>query len=169
MTMCKNTTILPFKKLWTIVPSEISEWLYKCEKTPQNPVWHKEGNVLIHTKIVYERARQSGNLDYALAALFHDLGKADVTHLNKRGTWGAYGHEFISARLVIKYQDWISRQGGNVELIHDMVINHMKAKMLSDMRPTKQEIFRNLPNYKQIMDFSQFDIMKNLTKEELSL
>ena len=162
-------TILPFKKLIQIAPQEIQDWLWKCERTPQSPLWHPEGNVLIHTKIVYERAKKSGNLDYALAALFHDLGKADATHLNKRGSWGAYGHEFISARLVIKYQDWISRQGGNVDLIHDLVINHMKAKMLDEMRPSKQEIFRNLPNYEQIMEFSQFDIMKNLTKEELSL
>ena len=168
--------ILEFDKLVSIAPLELQEWFDRCEKTPQTKTWHPEGpnkkvphNCLIHTKIVYERARQSGNIDYALAGLFHDLGKADSTHLNKKGTYSAYGHEFISARLVIKYQDWISSQGGDANLIHDIVINHMKVKLMSDMRKTKQEEFRKKPNFEHILKFSEFDNMQNLTKEELSL
>jgi hypothetical protein len=160
--------ILLFDKISKIVPEEIRHLLEKCEQTPQSKTWHPEGDVLIHTKIVYERARKSGNLDYALAALFHDLGKTETTRLNKRGSWGSYGHEFVSARLVIKYQDWISRQGGDVDLIHDIVINHMKVKMMGEMRQSKQEEIKKKPNFNKIKEFSEFDNMRTLTPEELS-
>jgi len=158
-----------FDKLYSLAPKEIQEWVDRCEKTPQSKTWHPEGNVLIHMKIVYERARKSGNLDYALAAFFHDLGKADTTKLNKRGSWGSYGHEFVSARLVIKYQDWIARQGGDVDTIHGIVIGHMKIKMMGEMRPSKREDFKKNPYYEQLNVFTEFDNMRTLTPEELSL
>jgi hypothetical protein len=161
--------ISTFEKISKIVPEEIRHLLEKCEQTPQSKTWHPEGDVLIHTKIVYDRARKSGDLDFALAALFHDLGKTETTRLNKRGSWGSYGHEFVSARLVIKYQDWISRQGGNVDLIHDIVIGHMKVKMMGEMRQSKQEEFKKKPNFNKIKEFSEFDNMRTLTPEELSL
>jgi CRISPR/Cas system-associated endonuclease Cas3-HD len=161
--------ILSFEKISKIVPEEIRHLLEKCEKTPQSKTWHPEGDVLIHTRIVYERAKKSGDLNFAIAALFHDLGKTETTRLNKRGSWGSYGHEFVSARLVIKYQDWISRQGGNVDLIHDIVINHMKVKMMGEMRQSKQEEIKKKPNFNKIKEFSEFDNMRTLTPEELSL
>jgi CRISPR/Cas system-associated endonuclease Cas3-HD len=161
--------ILSFEKISKIVPEEIRHLLEKCEKTPQSKTWHPEGDVLIHTRIVYERAKKSGDLNFAIAALFHDLGKTETTRLNKRGSWGSYGHEFVSARLVIKYQDWISRQGGNVDLIHDIVINHMKVKMMGEMRQSKQEELKKKPNFNKIKEFSEFDNMRTLTPEELSL
>ncbi len=168
--------ILDFDKLVSIAPSEIQEWLNRCANTPQTKTWHPEGpnekvphNVLIHTRIVYNRAQKSGNLDYAIAALFHDLGKTESTRINKKGSWGSYGHEYVSARLVIKYQDWISRQGGDADLIHDIVINHMKVKMIGEMRQSKQEEFKKRSNYEKIKEFSEFDNMKTLTPEELSL
>jgi len=161
--------ILSFDKIIKIVPEEIKSLLEKCEQTPQSKTWHPEGNVLIHIRIVYERARKSGNLDYALAALFHDLGKAETTRLNKRGSWGSYGHEFVSARLVLKYQDWISRQGGDVDKIHGIVIGHMKIKMMGEMRPSKREEFKKNLYYDELNEFTEFDNMRTLTPEELSL
>ena len=163
------TTILTFDKLLSCAPRELREWFDRCEKTPQSKTWHPEGNVLIHVKIVYNRARESGNLDYALAAFFHDLGKAETTRLNKRGTWGAYGHEYVSARLVIKFQDWISRQGGDVDKIHALVLGHMKIKLMHEMRPTKREEFMKNPYFDELNDFSKFDNMSTLTPEELNL
>jgi poly(A) polymerase len=160
--------ILSFEKISKIVPEEIRNLLEKCEKTPQSKTWHPEGNVLIHTRIVYERARKSGDLDFSLSALFHDLGKTETTRLNKRGTWSAYGHEFVSARLVAKYKDWIFRQGGNADLIYDIVIGHMKVKLMGEMKQSKQEEFKKKPNYEKIKEFSEFDNMRTLTPEELS-
>ncbi len=161
--------ILSFDEIIKIVPEEIKNLLEKCEQTPQSKTWHPEGNVLIHIRIVYERARKSGDLNYALAALFHDLGKVETTRPNKRGSWGSYGHEFVSARLVLKYQDWISHQGGDVDRVHGIVLGHMKIKMMGEMRPSKREEFKKNPYYDDLNEFTEFDNMRTLTPEELSL
>ena len=61
------------------------EPLYDC---PQDPEWHPEGNVWIHTLMVIDKARQlNGDLDRArlatvmLGAVCHDLGKPATTAL----------------------------------------------------------------------------------------
>jgi len=64
--------------------------LRAMEQTPQNPVWHGEGDVLTHTKLVCERLcemdafRALGESDrvvLSLAALLHDIGKPRTTKL----------------------------------------------------------------------------------------
>jgi len=160
---------MDFFKFIETAPEEIKGYLEKCRKTPQSPTWHPEGDVLKHTKIVFSRAAKTGDINYMFAAIFHDLGKTESTKLNKKGSWSSYGHEFISARLVIKHKDWISSQGADADLVHDIVISHMKIKMMDEMRKTKQEEFKTKPNYEKIREFSSFDNMKTLTPEELSL
>jgi tRNA nucleotidyltransferase (CCA-adding enzyme) len=61
------------------------EQLYDC---PQDPEWHPEGNVWIHTLMVIDKARQlNGDLDrprlatVMLGAVCHDLGKPATTAL----------------------------------------------------------------------------------------
>jgi tRNA nucleotidyltransferase (CCA-adding enzyme) len=59
------------------------EPLYEC---PQDPEWHPEGNVWVHTLMVIDKARQlNGDLDrprlatVMLGAVCHDLGKPATT------------------------------------------------------------------------------------------
>lgn len=66
---------------------------------PQDPDWHPEGDVFVHTGLVLDRARELINdLDYPrqvtvmLAALFHDLGKPATTEFLE-GHWRSRGHE----------------------------------------------------------------------------
>jgi len=70
--------------------------LYEC---PQDPEWHPEGNVWIHTLMVIDEARKrNGDLDRArlatvmLAAVCHDLGKPATTALID-GRVRSPGHE----------------------------------------------------------------------------
>ena len=66
---------------------------------PQDPEWHPEGDVFVHTKLVIDRARELiDNLSYArqvtvmLAALAHDFGKPPTTQFLE-GRWRSRGHE----------------------------------------------------------------------------
>lgn len=165
------TKIPTFDEIFLEVPDQIRDLLVKCGKTPQSPKWHIEGDVLTHTKIVYNRARKIGNLDLTIAALFHDLGKVETTKPSKntKGSWNSYGHEFISARLVIKYQKWIRSIGGDLFKIHEIVKLHMRIKLMDEMRPHKQEALRLNRFYEDLLIFTDCDNMKTLSKEELTL
>jgi tRNA nucleotidyltransferase (CCA-adding enzyme) len=66
---------------------------------PQDPEWHPEGDVFVHTRLVLDRARELiEDLPYAkqvtvmLAALAHDFGKPSTTEFLE-GRWRSRGHE----------------------------------------------------------------------------
>jgi tRNA nucleotidyltransferase (CCA-adding enzyme) len=66
---------------------------------PQDPEWHPEGDVFVHTKLVVDRAREMiDDLDYPrqvtimLAALAHDFGKPATTAFVD-GRLRSRGHE----------------------------------------------------------------------------
>ena len=66
---------------------------------PQDPVWHPEGDVFIHTQLVMDRARELiDDLPYPkqitvmLAAVAHDFGKPGTTEFIE-DHWRSRGHE----------------------------------------------------------------------------
>ena len=66
---------------------------------PQDPEWHPEGDVFVHTSLVIDRARELiDELSYPrqvtvmLAALAHDFGKPATTQFLE-GRWRSRGHE----------------------------------------------------------------------------
>ena len=112
---------LPAERIWgemeklllrSARPSVGLDWLHKLGATaklfpeiqsligvPQDPEWHPEGDVFVHTKLVIDRARELiDDLSYArqltvmLAALAHDFGKPATTEFLE-GRWRSRGHE----------------------------------------------------------------------------
>ena len=112
---------LPSERIWGELeklllraarPSIGFEWLHRLgaiEKlfpeiqsligVPQDPEWHPEGDVFVHTKLVVDRARELiEDLSYPrrvtvmLAALAHDFGKPATTEFLE-GRWRSRGHE----------------------------------------------------------------------------
>ena len=66
---------------------------------PQDPEWHPEGDVFVHTQLAIDRARELiDDLPYPrqvtvmLAALAHDFGKPATTEFLE-GRWRSRGHE----------------------------------------------------------------------------
>ena len=119
--------------------------LEKCE---QSPVWHREGNALIHTKNVvaamhhliqeFDCRTYHGDLDILVgpedakllmtAALFHDIGKIVTTEF-KKGAWHAYGHEVESEKItrsVLWDEDFDAR-----EAVCALVALHMEPLNLT--------------------------------------
>ena len=165
----KIVEIPTFNELYDLAPTEIKDYIDRCERTPQSPDWHPEGDVKNHIKIVYNRARKTGDINLALAAFFHDLGKADVTKpsTSTPGSWSAHGHERVSARLVDKYANWIEELGGNSDEVYDIVKQHMRIKQYNVMRPHKRKAMEEDPLFPKYQQFTQFDDMQTLTQDEL--
>lgn len=163
-----NIEIPTFDELYALAPEELKDYIDRCEEAQQSPEWHPEGNTLIHIKLVYDRARESGDINLALAAFFHDLGKADTTALNKKGTWSAHGHEGVSRKLARKYSDWIEEMGGDPEEVAEVVGQHMRIQQFPNMRTSKQEQMRQNRFFDKFQQFTKFDDMKSLTDDELN-
>src|SRR5689334_16169752 len=121
--LCRRIDLsdLPAERIWGELeklllhaqrPSIGFEWLRKLgaiEKlfpeiqsligVPQDPEWHPEGDVFVHTKLAVDRARELiDDLSYPrqvtvmLASLAHDFGKPATTEFLE-GRWRSRGHE----------------------------------------------------------------------------
>jgi hypothetical protein len=77
----------------------------KMEKTPQNPVYHGEGNVLSHVKLVcenlvnldeYKKASYTDKFILFTSALLHDVGKIKRTKIDEDNIVSS-GHSFYGS------------------------------------------------------------------------
>jgi tRNA nucleotidyltransferase (CCA-adding enzyme) len=83
---------------WNMLP-QVAPELIPLAGTPQDPEWHPEGDVWVHTLLAVDRAvDEIAALDVPrastvmLATLAHDLGKPPTTKFEE-GRWRSRGHE----------------------------------------------------------------------------
>lgn len=81
--------------------------LSKMDEIRQNPVWHGEGSVCQHTRLVCEALAADSAFralfvrnqqELSVAALLHDIGKIPNTKLED-GQWVAPNHSAVGARM----------------------------------------------------------------------
>jgi len=141
---------LNFKEILLKAPGELVKITMSLKDVAQNPKWHPEGNTLKHVITVFKRAVEHypDNLDLAIAAFFHDLGKLETYEISpKTGQPTAHGHEKVSAKLVKQYSQWIKQLGANPANVYYITANHMKMKprvwdVMKDKKKDKIKAFR---------------------------
>lgn len=99
-----------------ILQSPLGEPISRLATVQQNPVWHGEGDVQTHTKLVCEALicdvewcalpRQERQVLF-LSALLHDIGKAACTRLDN-GEWSSPHHSRAGAAMarLMLWQDF---------------------------------------------------------------
>jgi len=100
---------------------------------PQDPEWHPEGDVFIHTLLTVDRARELiDDLPYArqvtlmLAALAHDFGKPPTTRFLE-GRWRSRGHEEAGVEPATLFLDRI-----NVHTIDGYDVRHQVIALVRE-------------------------------------
>ncbi len=149
-----------FKEILLQAPGELVQITMSLKDVAQNPKWHPEGNTLKHVITVFKRAveHHPDNLDLAISAFFHDLGKLETYDINtKTGQPTAYGHEKVSAMLVKKYHDWIKKLGGNPANVYYIVKNHMRMKQMDVMKDSKKNKLKSFRAFNDLDKFSKID------------
>jgi tRNA nucleotidyltransferase (CCA-adding enzyme) len=104
---------------------------------PQDPEWHPEGDVDIHTGLVLDAAARIAQRDslegdaravLLFAALSHDFAKATTTTLRARAgrmRWSAYGHEIDGGPMTRKFLERIGIKSAIVDQVEPLVESHM--------------------------------------------
>lgn len=107
------------------------------EGVMQHTHWHKEGDVMTHTKnsigALYDFFNQHPYLhlskELVLGTLLHDVGKPATTKLNSEGEYSAKNHGPVGARIVreiLKDEPDIRRREHVCALVRDhMVLHHI--------------------------------------------
>jgi tRNA nucleotidyltransferase (CCA-adding enzyme) len=109
----------------------------KLRGVPQDPEWHPEGDVSIHTMLVLNEAARIADRDglqdddravLMFAALAHDFAKADTTALRERDgrmRWTAWGHEAAAGPQARQFLTRIGIKNAIVEQVGKLVENHL--------------------------------------------
>ncbi|MCG8459461.1 MAG: HD domain-containing protein [Holophagales bacterium] len=98
---------------------------------PQDPEWHPEGDVWVHTLHVLDAfARDSSgdpwdDLVVGLACLCHDLGKPSTTSFVD-GRWRSPGHEEAGEAPTRTFLERMTRQQKLIEQVVPLVREHLK-------------------------------------------
>ena len=154
----KELGITDFKSLFKKMPSDLQKRVYNLKNFGQRLDKHPEGNVLKHTIKVVNRSIKDDDIDIAIAAMFHDIGKDETAGIHpKKGHITHFGHEKVSASLVKKYKKWIESVGGNTANVFYIVKNHMKYKQLSVMTPKKVNKVKSFRAFDKLGKFSKHD------------
>jgi tRNA nucleotidyltransferase (CCA-adding enzyme) len=125
---------IAFEFLAGVGQLEIFAPLAALRGVAQDPKWHPEGDVFVHTCMVVDRAvalarEQDLGPDareiLLFAALCHDLGKPETTRAEDDGRIRSLGHEAVSAALT---QVWLQELGlgqERIRAVEVLVANHL--------------------------------------------
>jgi len=91
----------------------------------QSLLYHPEGNVLPHVKLVVE-ALKGESLNLKFAALFHDVGKVSTTIVQEDGKITSRGHAEIGKEMTEVILKRLKFSNSDSEYICSLVADHMK-------------------------------------------
>ncbi|MFH1405188.1 MAG: HD domain-containing protein [Patescibacteria group bacterium] len=121
------------------VLEELHEELYKLKETPQDPGWHPEGDVWIHSIMAVNEAARICRLEglekdeawvQMLTALCHDLGKPDVTEVNEKGRITSKKHEPEGAEPANRFMESLGVDKKTQQKVVKLVESHLAPSML---------------------------------------
>jgi tRNA nucleotidyltransferase (CCA-adding enzyme) len=104
---------------------------------PQDPEWHPEGDVSVHTMFVLDAAATVADRDgiegderavLIFAALCHDFAKATTTMLRERDgrmRWSSWGHEPDGGPMARTFLERIHVKAAIVDQVVPLVENHL--------------------------------------------
>jgi len=102
--------------------------------TPQDPDWHPEGDVFVHTGHVCDVAVEIADREQfdvkqravlLFAALCHDFGKTTTTTRNERGRWIAYQHSDEGVPPARQFLEAMRAPSWLVDAVLPLVACHM--------------------------------------------
>lgn len=102
---------------------------------PQDPEWHPEGDVWVHTGHcldAFARARTGDDredLIVGLAVLCHDLGKPATTRVEENGRITSKRHEVVGSGLALAFLTRLTAQGELLEQVPRLVASHLAPSM----------------------------------------
>lgn len=108
------------------------------QNTEQSPLWHPEGDVWVHTKMVVDECAklireknfdESTNFALMLGALCHDIGKTSTTEM-RDGNLTSQGHSEAGVEPTLTFLERINADNETKEKVVKFVEYHLAPVML---------------------------------------
>ncbi|MBE6089527.1 MAG: HDIG domain-containing protein [Clostridium beijerinckii] len=120
----------------------------------QNPKFHPEGNVFVHTMMVIDqgavnRERSRDKRVFMWALLLHDIGKKPTTKLRK-GRLTSYNHDSVGAEMAREFLTYFNMEENFIDEVRGLVRWHMQSLFV-----TKDMKFQNIGDMLRDVDINE--------------
>lgn len=120
----------------------------------QNPKFHPEGNVFVHTMMVIDqgavnRERSRDKRVFMWALLLHDIGKKSTTKLRK-GRLTSYNHDSVGAEMAREFLTYFNMEENFIDEVRGLVRWHMQSLFV-----TKDMKFQNIGDMLRDVDINE--------------
>lgn len=102
----------------------------------QDPVWHPEGDVWVHSRMVVKELT-GGSFELLLGALLHDVGKPATQQRLEGGRISNRGHAEVGAKMAKRICARLKISNEETQRICDLVGLHMKMHDVARLRTGK--------------------------------
>lgn len=126
----------------------------ELQEVDQNPKYHPEGNVFIHTMMVIDegaknREKSKDARVFMWALLLHDIGKKPTTKIRK-GKLTSYNHELVGADMVQNFFNHFNEEEIFINKVMGLVRWHMQSLFV-----TKNWKFQNIEGMLQDVEVNE--------------
>ncbi|MEA1952977.1 MAG: HD domain-containing protein [Campylobacterota bacterium] len=148
---------------------------------PQDPKWHPEGDVWVHTMMTLDAmakicrlesslsSNEKQRLKFMFAILCHDFGKATTTTTEENGRIRAIGHEVAGMEPTKSFMYRLSNEHDFIESILPLVEHHLKPSQFYTAK-SKNKAIRKLAtkvNIEELVIVAKADFLGRTTEESL--
>lgn len=120
----------------------------------QNPKYHPEGNVFIHTMMVIDegainREKSNDKRAFMWSLLLHDVGKKTTTKM-RRGRLTSYDHDRVGKDMAEKFLEYFNQDKNFVDKVIGLVRWHMQSLFV-----IKDSRFQNIDEMLKDVDVNE--------------
>jgi len=128
------------------------------KEVPQNPKFHSEGDVFIHTMMVIDegakiKGKSTNKRSLMWALLLHDLGKKPTTKLRK-GKLTSYDHDIVGADMAREFLTYFNEDESFITKVTSLVRWHMQSLFV-----TKNLKFQNISSMLEEVDANEISLI----------
>ena len=144
---------------WTYIMPQISE-LKECA---QDPKWHPEGDVFVHTQLMLKNAGQNlrDNAVLAWAIVMHDIGKPATYAIGPKGNITAHGHAEKGARMAEELLPKLRFDTKTIQKVVWIVENHMKLFDFKNMKQASRMKLIANENFDNLLELHRLDCLSS--------
>ncbi len=125
----------------------------------QPPEFHPEGDVFVHTRLMFSLLAPESPLALVWAVLLHDIGKPATRMVDQTGRIRFNGHDRVGAQMAERLLRRLRFSNEETDAIVSSVANHMVFKDVRNMRPAKLRRFMARPGFENELELHRLDCL----------
>lgn len=125
-------------------------------KGRQDPIWHPEGTVWTHTKLVLKNLT-GGSFERMMGGLLHDVGKPATQKFWPDGGISNHGHDAKGAEITQEIARRLKLSANQQDRISELVRLHMAMHEVTVMRPGKLTAILERPDVMDLIEIQHAD------------